>query len=172
MTYEITITDGSGKAATHKVELTRHPETGAWQCRVDGADFAFDSAQPDGDTLSLLVGGASHEVRRDGNGSGFSVVVGRRRYAVDVSDPRSLRGRKAKAGFTDGPKKILAPMPGKVVRILAAEGAEVEQGQGVVVIEAMKMQNELKAPKAGKVMKVMAAEGAAVNAGDALAIIE
>lgn len=172
MTYEIVVTDGSGKATTHKVELRRHPETGAWQCIVDGREFAFDAAQPEGDTLSLLAGGVSHEIRRDGNGSGFGLLVGPRRYAVEISDPRSLRARKTKAGFADGPRKILAPMPGKVVRILAAEGAAVELGQGVIVIEAMKMQNELKAPKAGKVQKVLAAEGAAVNAGDALAIIE
>lgn len=172
MMLEVTLTDGSGRTSSHKVELTRHPETGAWVCKVDGADFAFDSARPEADTLSLLRDGDSYEVRRDGDGSNFGVVVGTRRYAVEISDPRSLRGRKAKAGFADGPRKITAPMPGKVVRILAAEGAEVELGQGVIVIEAMKMQNELKAPKAGKVQKVLAAEGTAVNAGDALAVIE
>jgi biotin carboxyl carrier protein len=63
-------------------------------------------------------------------------------------------------------------MPGKVVRVLAAEGAEVEVGQGVIVIEAMKMQNELKSPKKGKVQKIVAQQGAAVNAGDVLAIVE
>jgi biotin carboxyl carrier protein len=63
-------------------------------------------------------------------------------------------------------------MPGKVVRILAAAGSSVEAGQGVLVVEAMKMQNELKSPKAGKVQKVLVAEGAAVNAGDVLAIVE
>jgi biotin carboxyl carrier protein len=171
MTYEVTITDGSGKAIIHRVELTRSADRN-WQCKVDGKEFAFDSVQPEGDALSLLIGSASHEVRRDGNGSAFALLVGARRYEVEITDPRSLRGRKAKSGSADGPKKIVAPMPGKVVRILAAEGATVEAGQGVVVIEAMKMQNELKAPKAGKVQKMMAKEGAAVNAGDALAIIE
>jgi biotin carboxyl carrier protein len=63
-------------------------------------------------------------------------------------------------------------MPGKVVRILAAEGEAVQAGQGVVVIEAMKMQNELKAPKSGTVKKIMATEGMAVIAGDTLAIVE
>jgi len=66
----------------------------------------------------------------------------------------------------------VAPMPGKVVRILAAESAEVEAGQGIVVVEAMKMQNEIKSPKKGVVRKVVAAEGAAVNAGDVLAVVE
>jgi biotin carboxyl carrier protein len=63
-------------------------------------------------------------------------------------------------------------MPGKVVRVLAPEGAEVEAGQGVIVIEAMKMQNEMKSPKKGRVQKIIAPEGTAVNAGDALAIVE
>jgi pyruvate carboxylase subunit B len=68
--------------------------------------------------------------------------------------------------------KIKAPMPGKVVRILAPTGAQVEIGQSVVVIEAMKMQNELKAPKTGVVRKISVAEGAAVEAGQALAEVE
>jgi len=95
-----------------------------------------------------------------------------RRLACQLRDPRALRGRKAAGSGAEGPKKITAPMPGKVVRILAPAGSEVEQGQGVIVIEAMKMQNELKAPKSGKVVKVMFAEGATVNPGDTLAIVE
>ena len=63
-------------------------------------------------------------------------------------------------------------MPGKVVRVLAPPQTEVEAGQGVIVVEAMKMQNELKSPKKGIVQKVLAAEGARVNAGDVLAIVE
>lgn len=173
MTYEVTITDGGGKTTTHRVELTRSSQDGALLCHVDGQLFAFDSAQPEADVLSMLIGGQSYEVRRDGNGQGNAdILVSGRRFAAEVSDPRSLRGRKTKAGASDGPKKIIASMPGKVVRILASEGAEVEAGQSVIVIEAMKMQNELKSPKAGRVKKIMTVEGAAVNAGDALAIIE
>ena len=63
-------------------------------------------------------------------------------------------------------------MPGKVVRVLASENTEVEAGQGVLVVEAMKMQNEIKSPKKGRVQKILAVEGAAVNAGDVLAIVE
>ena len=83
----------------------------------------------------------------------------------------NLRGRAA----TDngkGPRKLVAPMPGKIVRVLVAESAEVEAGQGVVVVEAMKMQNEIKSPKKGVVRKLVAMEGAAVNAGDVLAVVE
>ena len=63
-------------------------------------------------------------------------------------------------------------MPGKVVRVLVAEKAEVETGQGVLVMEAMKMQNEMKSPKRGILSKILVSEGASVNAGDVLAIVE
>ena len=71
-----------------------------------------------------------------------------------------------------GPKKLTAPMPGKVVRILVSEGAEIEAGAGILVVEAMKMQNEVKSPKKGIVQKITVREGAAVNSGDVLAIVE
>ena len=91
---------------------------------------------------------------------------------VEVRDPRSLRSRQGGAQDEKGPRKIVAPMPGRVVRLLVAEGAEVEAGQGIVVVEAMKMQNEIKSPKKGMVKKITASEGAAVNSGDVLAVVE
>jgi biotin carboxyl carrier protein len=97
--------------------------------------------------------------------------VGSKRFAVEVRDPRSLRGR-TRAGDEHGPRKIVAPMPGKVVRLLVREGDEVQPGAGVAVVEAMKMQNEIKSPKKGTVQKILVSEGAAVNAGDVLAIVE
>ena len=97
--------------------------------------------------------------------------VGSTRFTAEVRDPRSLRGR-ARAGDDHGPRKITASMPGKVVRLLVREGDEVEAGAGVAVVEAMKMQNEIKSPKKGIVQKILVSEGAAVNAGDVLAIVE
>jgi biotin carboxyl carrier protein len=91
---------------------------------------------------------------------------------VDVQDPRSLRTRRAVGGAETGPQKLKAPMPGKIVRILVNENDEVKAGQGIVVMEAMKMQNEMKSPKDGRVQKILTAEGSIVNAGDTLAIIE
>jgi biotin carboxyl carrier protein len=168
MTYEITVTDGTGKATSHRVELMR--DGNGWSCRVDGEVWAVDCQQPEPEVLSLLIGGKSYEIRRDA--ASGELAIDARRFGIEVIDPRSLRARKAKAGSSEGPKKIKAPMPGKVVRIIAAEGTAVEAGQGVIVIEAMKMQNELKAPKAGRVATIAVAEGAAVNAGDTLAVIE
>jgi len=83
-----------------------------------------------------------------------------------------IPARYAAAGGEAGPQRITAPMPGKIVRISVAEKEEVKAGQGVLVMEAMKMQNEMKSPKDGKVQKVLVAEGATVNAGDVLAVIE
>ncbi|MGB8989910.1 MAG: acetyl-CoA carboxylase biotin carboxyl carrier protein subunit [Candidatus Sulfotelmatobacter sp.] len=97
--------------------------------------------------------------------------VGSTRFAAEVRDPRSLRGR-TRAADDQGPKKIVAPMPGKVVRLLLREGDDVELGAAVAVVEAMKMQNEIKSPKKGTVQKILVTEGAAVNAGDVLAIVE
>lgn len=187
MIYEVTITPASASnaaARTFKVELARDPSTGQVVCRLDGEPFALDAAAPGRDLLSLLVAGRSYEVRRDsassiaangasapGNGDSRITVNGRV-FSAEVRDPRSLRARRARAGSSEGPRKITAPMPGKVVRILAPQGTQVEAGQGVLVIEAMKMQNEMKSPKKGTVARITAAEGATVNPGDTLAVIE
>ena len=87
----------------------------------------------------------------------------------------AIRVRSADASPVGGNKKVRelgALMPGKVVRVLVEEKAEVEAGQGVIVVEAMKMQNEIKSPKQGRVVKIVAQVGASVNAGDVLAVIE
>jgi biotin carboxyl carrier protein len=89
-------------------------------------------------------------------------------------DPRQWRSQKTARGGgveAEGRQEIKAPMPGKIVRVLAKAGDAVEAGQGLLVVEAMKMQNEIKAPKTGKVEKVLVAEGQAVNAGETMAVI-
>jgi biotin carboxyl carrier protein len=122
--------------------------------------------------LSLLVNGKSYEVKQELIGTETNVVIGHERFSASVRDPRSFRSRQHAGASEQGVKKITAPMPGKVVRILATVGDQVEAGQSVVVIEAMKMQNELKAPKSGVIKKIIVAEGAAVEAGQALAEVE
>ncbi|HUQ49300.1 MAG TPA: biotin/lipoyl-containing protein [Terriglobales bacterium] len=171
MTYEIIITDASGGTKTHRVEVLRSVEN-VVSYRVDGKAFDGDIASPVAGVLSILLAGNSYEAVRDLHAGQSSVVVAGQRFEVEVSDPRSLQARKVKAGASDGPKKITAPMPGKVVRIIVPEGGSVEAGQGVIVIEAMKMQNELKSPKKGVVRKLLSAEGDTVTAGQALAVIE
>ena len=165
MLYEILI-DGK----PHKLELTRDGER--WSCRVDGRDLDANALITRPDVLSIVIDGTSYEVKRERTANDLHLWVKNSRFAVEVRDPRSLRSRKAKAGSTEGPQKIAAPMPGKIVRILAPAGAAVAAGQGIIVVEAMKMQNEMKSPKSGTVKQVMVQEGATVNAGDVLAIIE
>jgi biotin carboxyl carrier protein len=118
--------------------------------------------------MSLLVEGRQYRCVLDGDG----VVIDGRRFGFDVEDPRSLQGRRGAGAGADGPRAVKAPMPGRVVRLLVNAGDEVEQGQGLVVIEAMKMQNELKSPKAGRVAKVGVGVEETVGAGDVLVVIE
>jgi biotin carboxyl carrier protein len=122
--------------------------------------------------LSILLDGKSYEVKQESAGTDFNIVVSGLRFPAQVRDPRSLRSRRRADAGSEGVRKIVAPMPGKVVRILAQPGTPVEHGQGVIVIEAMKMQNELKSPKKGTVKKVTVREGAAVEAGQSLAEVE
>lgn len=121
---------------------------------------------------SVLYEGRSFEVQiqRLLEG-GYAVNLRGKRFVLEVSDPRKL-SRGAGRFSREGRQKIAAPMPGKVIRLLAAEGDQVEAGQGIIVVEAMKMQNELKAPKAGRIASLAAREGATVAAGDTLAIVE
>jgi len=165
MLYEILI-DGR----PHKLELTRDAER--WLCTIDGKQVEANGLVTRPDVLSIVIDGHAYEVKRERTPVDTHLWVKNSRFAVEIRDPRSLRSRKAKAGSTEGPQKIAAPMPGKIVRILAPAGAAVEAGQGIIVVEAMKMQNEMKSPKSGTVKQVLVAEGATVNAGDVLAIIE
>lgn len=165
MLYEVTI-DGKD----HALEVDR--ADGGWQCRLDGVPVKVDALLSRSNLLSLLINGKSYDIKRELTTTGMNIWVGATRYAAQIRDPRSLRRRKDGAGDDLSPKELVAPMPGKVVRILVAEMTEVEAGQGIVIVEAMKMQNEIKSPKKGIVQKLMAAEGANVNAGDVLAIVE
>jgi biotin carboxyl carrier protein len=164
MLYDVTI-DGKN----YRLDINR--ADGRWSCRVDGREVQVDAILTRPDVLSLLIGNKAYEVKSERVANDLRLWVGSERFTVDVRDPRSLRGRK-RAGDDHGPRKITAPMPGKVVRLLVREGDEVEPGAGIAVVEAMKMQNEIKSPKKGSVQKILVGEGAAVNAGDVLAIVE
>jgi biotin carboxyl carrier protein len=165
MVYEVIV---SGKP--HRLELEK--ADAGWKCRLDGNEVQVDAVLPRHDVLSLLVDGHAFEIKREQTATDLHLWVGSTRFAVELRDPRSLRYRQSRGQAEAGPRKIVAPMPGRIVRIIVAEGAEVEAGQGIVVVEAMKMQNEIKSPKKGIVKKIAATAGSAVNAGDVLAIIE
>lgn len=100
------------------------------------------------------------------------VTIQGNEFEVDITDPKRLRGVGLDAEHADGTAEIKTMMPGKVVRILVEVGAEVKKGDGVIVVEAMKMQNEMKSPKDGVVKELRSSEGSTVNAGDVLVVIE
>lgn len=167
MIYNVTI-DGT----VFRLDLDLDGAAGHWHCRVDGREVTIDAVLTQSDVLSLLIEGKAYQIRRERLSAEMRIWVDDHPYAAEVSDPRSLRNRKTRADAGKGPRQLVAPMPGKVVRFLVGENSAVEAGQGVVVVEAMKMQNEIKSPKKGIVLKLAVAEGAAVNAGDVLAIVE
>jgi biotin carboxyl carrier protein len=164
MTYEVTI-DGK----SYRLEVERGEDR--WSCRLDGREIEVDAVLARPDVLSLRIGNRAYEVKCERVGNDVYVWVGSQRFSAEVRDPRSLRSR-ARTADDHGPRKLVAPMPGKVVRVLVREGDQVEAGAGVIVVEAMKMQNEIKSPKKGKMQKILVAAGAAVNAGDVLAVVE
>jgi len=164
MTYDVII---NGK--NYQLELKRS-DTG-WECRVDGREVQMDAVLARRDVISVIIEGKAYEVKRERTATDMHIWVGSARYSAELRDPRSLRSRKHSDHTDIGPKKLVAPMSGRVVRVLAAEQAEVDAGQGVVVVEAMKMENEIKSPKKGIVQKLVVNAGANVNAGDVLAIV-
>ncbi len=141
---------------------------GVMECLVDGRSITVDGRFLQAGVLSLLVAGRQYRCVLDGDG----ILIDGRRFGFEVEDPRSLQGRRGGGAGTDGPRPVKSPMPGRVVRVLVEAGQEVEVGQAVVVIEAMKMQNELKSPKAGRVARVAVGVGDAVGSGDVMVVIE
>jgi biotin carboxyl carrier protein len=164
MLYDVSI-DGKN----YRLDLNR--VEGRWSCRLDGRELEVDAVLARPDVLSLRIGNLAYEIKSERVANDWHLWVGSTSFATEIRDPRSLRGR-SRTGDDHGPKKITAPMPGKVVRLLVGEGDEVAAGAGIAVVEAMKMQNEIKSTKKGIVQKILVAEGTAVNAGDVLAIVE
>jgi biotin carboxyl carrier protein len=166
MKYEVHI---AGKTRT--VELRRNGTR--WLIALDGVDTQADAVEIAPGVFSILLGGVSHEVRVASNPDGsLTLQDGPNEFRAEVVDLRAWRGRKHGPMEVEGRQQIIAPMPGKVIRLLVKPGDKVEAGQGLFVVEAMKMQNEVKSPKTGTVEKLSAKEGQAVNAGDVLASIE
>jgi acetyl/propionyl-CoA carboxylase alpha subunit len=151
-----------------RVELPSSVLDGAMECVVDGNAIAANVQILQPGVMSLVIDGRQYRCVLDGDG----VLIGGRRFAFEINDPRSLQGSRSAGGGAAGPRAVKAPMPGRVVRVLTAVGDEVAEQQGVIVIEAMKMQNELKSPKSGRVARVAVAVGDTVGAGDVLVVVE
>jgi biotin carboxyl carrier protein len=143
---------------------------------IDGRKYELDLQRASsGRYLLLLDGGRVFDCHVEGrleSGSTVEVRVGATLHAITLLDPKRLRGTSGSGAHGDGVARIVAPMPGKIVRLLVETGQEIEAGSGVIVVEAMKMQNELKSPKSGRVVSINVTVGTTVNSGDLLAVVE
>jgi biotin carboxyl carrier protein len=140
-------------------------EGSLFRVSVDGAaPKVIDARHLEGHVVHLLVDGKSHEVDLEEDGESLNVLVDDNVLRVDVLDERRRRLKQARGKFSvAGPQTIRAPMPGKIVKILVKAGDSVVEGQGVIIVEAMKMENELRAPKGGKVSGIFVTEGQTVE---------
>lgn len=169
MKYEVQLSS-SPEGKTRVIELER--DGVAWLVTLDGRPVAVDAAEIAPNTLSILLNGQSFEVNVRSSPDGkLKLQTGSREFIAEVIDPRAWSGRRHGSVEAQGRQQIVAPMPGKVVRLLVKSGDRVEAGQGLLVVEAMKMQNEIRSPKSGTVERVHAKEGQAVNAGDVLCVV-
>jgi biotin carboxyl carrier protein len=165
MNIQVQLTTSRGKEIRN-VELERDGDR--WRATLDGTPSEIDAVEIAPHIFSVLLDGKSHEVRVAPLPDGaLKIQLGTAEMRAEIVDPRVWRGRHG-AMEVAGRQQIVSPMPGKIIRVLVKSGDVVEAGQGLLVIEAMKMQNEIRSPKNGTIEKVLAAEGQAVNAGDVL----
>jgi biotin carboxyl carrier protein len=156
-----------------KLDVTVNGSAG--ELRLESSHFEYKgiareySIEPSGPGIfSILIEGRSYQATVLAPGT---IQINGRIFSVEVFDPRELRQRSSASG-SQGRQSVAAPMPGKVVRLLVSAGDLVEARQGLIVVEAMKMQNEMRSPKAGTVVEVKTREGATVAAGEILVVIE
>jgi biotin carboxyl carrier protein len=140
------------------------------EAMIDGRKIDADAVVISPGVYSVLIGGQSFEVTIEKSGKGWLLRTSGREFQLEIADPRSWRRGRGASIELEGRQEVTAPMPGKVVRVLAAPGQAVEAGQGLLVIEAMKMQNEIRSPKSGTIER-LAREGQTVNAGEILAVV-
>ena len=156
---------------THVVDVIH--DDGGYRITIGGTVWNVDARQTAHGTYSLLVDGASYTSDIDGGGGTYAVTVGGETYAIQVEEHTRYVIRTHGGTSGGGAGQILkAPLPGKITHVAVREGETVTTGQSLVVIEAMKMENELKATASGVVREIRVAAGHAVNAGDVLVVIE
>jgi biotin carboxyl carrier protein len=147
--------------------------TDRYRVTVDGESREVDALMFAGRAMSLLVGSNSYSVELEDSGDQVLVHIEGEAHAVDVVNDRRFRLRGKTAKFLlQGKQVLFAPMPGKITKVLVQLGQQVSEGQGLVVVEAMKMENELKSPKNGKVAELLAVEGSAVEKNAPLVVVD
>jgi len=154
-----------------QVSIELEQRDGRVQARIGPRDYDLEVVSPEEGVYTFLAGDRVYEARVWApEPNSLSVQIGGHLFSTSIID-RKHRRSTIEHGI-EGRQNLVAPMPGKVVRVLLGAGDEVTLGQGVVVVEAMKMQNEIKSPKAGRVIEVRVIEGATVNANQVLAVVE
>jgi len=167
--YEVQLASFSEKK-TRVIELQR--DGSDWRVILDGRPVAADAVEIAPHTFSILFEGRSFEITVTPSPDGtLNLQTGGQDFTAEVIDPRAWTGRRHANVEAEGRQQVVAPMPGKVVRLLVKEGDYVEAGQGLLVVEAMKMQNEIRSPKSGTVERILAKEGQPVNAGEVLCVV-
>lgn len=157
----------------HEIEIIRDGRRVV--ANVNGRKYDLDVSEPEADGFLIKNGGRVYEAMVSGSNEeagSLAVSVLNHQFNVRLWDPKRLRGSSADGAAMEGIADIRSAMPGKIVRILTQVGSQVEKGEGIIVVEAMKMQNELKAPKAGQVKEIRVALDATVSSGDVLVVIE
>jgi biotin carboxyl carrier protein len=169
MKYEVRLSSSSGKK-TCVIGLER--DGAGWCVKLNGRPVTVDAVEIAPHTLSILLDGQSFEINVTPSPDGkLKLQTGSQEFTAEVVDPRAWGGRRHGSVEAEGRQQVVAPMPGKVVRLFVKGGEHVEAGQGLLVVEAMKMQNEIRSPKSGIVERVLAKEGQPVNAGDVLCVV-
>jgi biotin carboxyl carrier protein len=156
-------------------ELTFKVAQGQVLAEIGGRTYDLEVRRHSPDSYLVFLGTNVYECRVNAHTTAkdvFDVSIRGRSYAVTIVDPKRLRSGQNSDRHHQGVAEIRAPMPGKVVRVQIEVGAAVEKGAGVVVVEAMKMQNEMKSPREGVVVSINVKTGDTVNAGDVLAVVE
>lgn len=159
--------DATTKGQTARIEVRE--SQGRYRVTIGARTLDLDLVKTGATELSVLVDGASHDLSLEKTAEGYAVVVRGDRFDVDLKD--AVKGEALGKVAHKGPLKLNAPMPGKIVKVLVAPGEAVEAGRGVLVMEAMKMENELKATRAGTVQEIRVKEGQAVEMGALLLVI-
>jgi len=157
---------------TYTVEIEEVGKS-LYRVAVDGSEFLVDGKKTGFTNYSLIVDNRSFEVEVDVKEDEYRVLVDGRNYHIDLIDERRVRLGGLQSGIQlQGRQNVSVPMPGKIIAVLVSEGDTVEKGQGLVIVEAMKMENEVCCPINGEVKEVRVKTGDAVEAGAVLAVVE
>jgi biotin carboxyl carrier protein len=174
MQFKATLNVPKGETA-ESVEVEFERSAAGIEASVGGRKYSLEVSVVKPGVFLLHWGSRSIEVSvlpSENVSSASTVSIGGQRISVEILDGRRLLQRTVRRGHRGGAAEIRSPMPGKIVRVLLKAGADVVAGQGIVVMEAMKMQNEMKSSMSGRIQKIEVVEGETVRSGDLIAVVE